>query len=111
MRNSAYDDQNPLTKENLGGSATERCHVLFVGVMTSEHSRPLSSDDFGSQLFGGNTGDRLVQRETDGVNGDVLIRGGVFQECTLKFRVHEISECRSKKSRRTRTRAGKNPLA
>jgi len=110
MRKSAYDDQDPLTEENLGGSAVHGRHVLFMGLMTLGYSRPLGSDDFGTQLFGGNTRDRLVQREADGVNGDILVCGGVFQERTLSIRVYETSECGSKKPRRTRTRAGKNPL-
>jgi len=110
MRNSAYDDQDPLTEENLGGSAAHGRHVLFVGLMTSGYSRPLGSDDFGTQLFGGYTRDRLVQRESDGVNGDILVCGGIFQERTLNFRMHEASECGSKNPGRTRTRAGKNPL-
>jgi hypothetical protein len=52
VQGSAYDNQNPLTEENLGGSAAHRRHVRFiVGLMTLGYSRPLGSDDFGAQLF------------------------------------------------------------
>lgn len=85
MGNTAYDDQNPLTEENVGGGAAHRHRMVFAGATTWGYSRPLSSHDFGAQRFGGDTRDRLVQRETDGVNGDVLVCGGVFQECPLYF--------------------------
>jgi hypothetical protein len=45
------------------------------------------------------------------VNGDVLVGGGVFQESALNVGAFEANECGSKKLGRTRTRAGKNPLA
>ena len=83
-----YDDQYLLPEEYLGRSTMHRRHVLFVGSMTPMYSRPLGSDDFGAQLFRSNTRDRLIQREANGVNGDILVCGGVFQERTLDFRVN-----------------------
>jgi len=111
MRRSTYDDQNPLTEENVGGGATHDRHVLFVGAVTSGYSRPLGSYYFVAQRFGGNARDRLVQRETDGMNWDVLVCGGVFQERALESRAYEACVCGPKNPGRTRTRAGKNPLA
>jgi len=84
-----YDDQNPLTEENVGGGAVHSHDVLFIRVMTSGYSRPLSPYNIVAQRFGGDPRDRLVQRETNGVNWDVLVRGGVFQERPLKFRGYE----------------------
>lgn len=107
-----YDDQNPLTKENAGGGAIHSHHVLFVGVMTSGYSRPLGPYDIVTQRFGGDSRDRLVQRETDGVNWDILVRGGVFQERTLKFRVYEAfvygSKCRTHENASGKESAGVN---
>ena len=110
MPNSAYNDQNPLTEENVCRSAAQRSHVLLVGVMTSAYSRPLSPDDFGAQLLGGYSRERFVQREADGMNRNILICGVVFQECALEFQVGEVGGCGSKRPGPTRTRAGKNPL-
>lgn len=57
-------------------------------LMTPGYLRPLGSDNFSAQLFRSNTRDWLIQRETNGMNRDVLVCGGVFQECTLNFRVN-----------------------
>jgi len=58
---------------------------MFAGSPIPRYSRPLGSDDFSAQLLGSNTRDRLVQREADGMNLDVLVCSGVFQERTLRF--------------------------
>lgn len=74
-----------LFPRNTLAEALRRRHMLRVGLMTPRYSRPLGSDDFGAQFFRGNAGDRLVQREADSMNWDILVCGGIFQESTLRF--------------------------
>ena len=46
--------------------------------------QPLGTDNFCPYLLGGRARESLVKRQTDGDDGDVPTRVGVFEECTLQ---------------------------